>query len=259
MFSNLSSLESKSLITFFIDHLKEIERNNLGCELQVEDVNKVDNLLELFSYKKELTILAEKFFKNFFLVIREIPYILEPELILSKLETVLAIYSNFYQLVLVEAEHLSDFVEEYGLTLENRLMAIQAEQDSFKQHQDKYCQESFTLIRDEYGLKLVLTVQDTPSPLIGMTDLLNYQINQIAEINRSIYEAIEDAMEKHQLTKIIIETEPKPSQQTVNAFIDQVNKDKVSLVNCDDKELILDIAADLASNLLYRVYWDAKA
>lgn len=253
------------LIDIFKQSLTEIEAEQISAELNLEDQASIKELTESFETEGEIGTEIERFFEMFFVLIQQIPYILEVKTVIKNFEEGLKAYKRLVISIQesnhIDTETLLEFIEEYGLTLENRLVAIQREQDFINKHLPQAIKASIEV--DLKNKSLILSSQEMPGPLIGMTELLNYQIKQIIEINKLIYDEIEQEMQKHKLEKICIKPIEKISSESLEEFTFQLDSDKADIqriqnqdsISDEDNELIYDIAAELATNLVYRLYW----
>lgn len=264
-FNQANLLEPEYLIDIFTNTLKELEEEQVEGNLIPENQEMIIELLDTLDHDEIATVEVEKFFEIFFLLIQKAPYILDAKILMEKFESAL---ESFHRLVFIvkesnysDKENLLEFIEEYGLTIENRLLAIKNEQNFINVHLPQCINKSLEI--DLKNSTLILISQDVPGPLIGMTDLLNYQIKQIIGINKLIYGGIEKEMEEHKLEKILIKPAELISKEAMEEFTIQLENDKTDLkiiqskniISYEDLELINDIAAELATNLIYRLYW----
>ncbi len=263
-------LKAEYLIKLFMQDLEVIQEDSLTRELIPENQEAVFDLIEAFAYGDVIELNATIFFKAFFLLMQEAPYILDPDTVMTKFEEVTKLFTKLNASIqesdFEHKQEMLDFIEEYGLTLENRLLAIRNEQKFFKEQLTQCVDASIQVIKKNSNHELILTLQNAPSPLIGMEDLLNYQIKQIVELNQMIFTRLEEKMAEYNLRKIFIHSDQAIPPEIIEEFNEQFEQDKEDLkaiqqkdfCDTDDEELIEDIATELASNLIYHIHWEEK-
>ena len=69
-----------------------------------------------------------------------------------------------------------DFIEEYGLTVENRLDVIEREQLYYQANLNQLPEQSLSIEEIDSEKTLVLTILNPVQTLIGMNALLNYKL-----------------------------------------------------------------------------------
>lgn len=263
-------LKAEYLIKLFMDDLFESEIESNEEELIPENQEAIIELVEAFAYGDSIELNAKIFFDAFFLLMQEAPYILNPQTIITKFEEAMELFTKLNHSIQESnydhKQEMLDFLEEYGLTLENRLLAIKNEQRFFKEHLTKCVDASIQVVKKGSNIELFLTLQNAPSPLIGMEDLLNYQVKQLVELNQMIFTKLQEQMTEHNLHKIFIHSDQSIPAEIIEEFNEQFQQDKTDLreiqqkdfCSTDDEELIEDIATELATNLIYRIHWEEK-
>jgi len=262
--SNL--LQADYLIDLSINNLEQVEAAFMLQEKLIPEYqDSLSDLVEAFADDKSLQDRVEKFLNIFFLLMQRASSILDPKLVIEQFQIAEQAFNDL-NAVLDDSQcsdDLKELIEDYGLTIENRLRAVLNEQDFINKHLADCIKNSLQVDKKASTLKLVF--QDLPGPLIGMNDLLNYQLKQIIEINKMLYSAIEEQMEANKLKKLIIPSQ-NISDELIDDFYELLAEDKQDLslmqekdfINPDDEELIQDIALEVASNLIYRIYWEDK-
>ncbi len=263
-------LKAEYLIQLFLEDLKEAEQDSNESELIPENQEAIVDLVEAFAYGDAIELNAKIFFDAFFLLMQEAPYILNPQTVMTKFEETMDLFTKLNSSIegsnYEHKQEMLDFLEEYGLTLENRLLAIKNEQIFFKEHLSKCVDASLQVIKKDSTTELILTLQNAPSPLIGMEDLLNYQVKQVVEVNQMIFAKLQELMTENNLRKIFIHSDQSIPPEIITEFNEQFEQDKADLreiqqkdfCTTDDEELIEDIATELATNLIYRIHWEEK-
>lgn len=261
IFDQSNLLKASYLSNYFLALLSNIETRSRAEGLDDDDKENIEELLTEFVDYPSLKAEAKSFFEEFFTLVKEAAYILDPELIISRFEEALENFNSLNSNI--EEEDLKEYIEDFGLTLENRLLAIKNEHRFYVEQISGFIEASIEVLKEEYGTKIILRIQDTPAPLIGIDDLLNYQIKQLVEINQKIYEKLSEILVKYPDAELVIKTGEEISEETIEDFKTQIEEDKEELrsmqeqneLEAEDIELINDIAAELATNLVYRIYW----
>jgi len=262
-------MDEETLIEIFQKSLAEEERSALAEDLNAQYLKTCKEIKE--SCKPFGTVIVDKvsdYFSNFFKVIQLAPSILDVERVIAEFKKLKLKGSELKAFIidnLDEPDELLDFIEEYRLTVENRLDVIEREQLYYQENLNHLPGRSLSIEEIDNEKKLVLTILNPVQILIGMNALLNYQVRHLVEINIQIFNYLKQLSTEHQLTTIYIKdaTALNLSEEKREEFIDYVQEDRDSLSNVgleallsqDVRENIMDIASELATNLVYRICW----
>jgi hypothetical protein len=262
-------MDEGTLIEIFQKSLLEEEKSALVEGLNAQYLKTCKEIEE--SCQPFGKIIADKvsdYFSSFFKVIQLAPSLLDVERVIAEFK-MLKLKGSELKAFLIdnldEPEELLDFVEEYRLTVENRLDVIEREQLYYQANLKKLAEQSLSIEQIDGEKRLLLTIFNPVQTLIGMNALLNYQLRHLVESNIQIFNHLKALSEEQQINIIHIkDTESvNLSVEKREEFIRYVQEDRDSLSDLgleallseDIRENIMDIASELATNLVYRICW----
>jgi hypothetical protein len=262
-------MDEETLIEIFQKSLVEQEKSALVEDLNAQYLKTCTEIKESCKpFGKILTDKVSDYFSSFFKVIQLAPSILDVEKVIAEFKKLKLKGSELKAFIidnLDEPDELLDFVEEYRLTVENRLEVIEREQLYYQANLNQLPEQSLSIEEIDSEKTLVLTILNPVQTLIGMNALLNYQLGHLVEINIQIFNYLKKLSAEHQLTTIYIKDAAalNLSEEKREEFIDYVQEDRDSLGNLgleallsqDVRENIMDVASELATNLVYRICW----
>jgi hypothetical protein len=262
-------MDEETLIEIFQKSLLEEEKAALVEDLNPEYVRTCLEIKESCEpFGNEIITKVSEYFYEFFKIIQLVPSILDVERVIAEFKKLKLKGSELKAFIidnLGEPDELLDFVEEYRLTVENRLDVIEREQLYYQANLNQLPEQSLSIEEIDNEKRLVLTIFNPVQTLIGMNALLNYQLGHLVETNIKIFNHLKKLSAEHQLTTIHIKDAAalNLSEEKREEFIGYVHEDHESLDNLglgamlseDGRENIMDIASELATNLVYRICW----
>lgn len=265
-------MKIEQIIQIFLDDLLLEEQEKVAVKLSEEyqkNCNEIKKSCEVFGETIAITIYD--YFESFYKLVEEAPSMLDPEKVLQEFKIVKNKGENLKDFIdkeLEDTEELDTFLEEYKLTIENRLSAINKEQENRKANLEAAIEKDISLENINGSEELVLNIHHHVQPLIGMNGLLNYQIKQMVETNELIYKRLLEEAEKHGKKVIYIrdKNSDELSDEKKEEFLEYVSEDKEIIgeffqnsdPNEESKQAALEISEELACNLVYRICWEAK-
>ncbi len=243
------------MIQLFSTELQDLERIKKQSPLGSENSERLSEISSHFDgLNPDLARAIYDFFYEYFTMIEQVPYLLDAKSAIECFSSTLDKYYGLESLLRKELAadftEFKDFFEDYKLMLENRLEAIQQEQKAIARLDEKSLDDRIYFLETTEGRKLVLDMQQVPEPLIGMNDLLNYQIMQIININQRVYDQIIHLAQINSITEIYVRSNIKPNEQEQFEFWQQIEEDK------KNPGVLEEIAEEYSLNLLYRLAWD---
>lgn len=264
----LKDTDPIEMIEFFQAYLKELEES---CDEELDpelDEDRQEQIAFFENAEQSIYNKAKIFFDSYYQLIQEVGTILEPDSIIEKFELALNRLNNLKLEIahssMDKKDQILEYLEEVQLKLDNRSFAIKTEQKYLKQMPETQA-EDMVSIEDEDGFKyLVLELQEIPSPLIGMSNLLNYQLLSVMQTNNRVIEKLYTLSAEHGIKNVHIRSRDEITEEEYMSFISQIEEDKDYIksilesgqIEESDEEELLDIAQEVSLNLLFRLAWN---
>lgn len=265
-------MKTEQIIQIFIDDLVLEEQEKMGAQLSDDyqkNCNEIKKSCEVFGDTIAITIYD--YFESFYKLVEEAPSMLDPEKVLQEFKIVKNKGENLRDFIDKEVEspeELDTFLEEYKLTIENRLSAIEKEQENRKANLEAAIAKNIYLENINGSEELVLNIHHHVQPLIGMNGLLNYQIKQMVETNELIYKKLLEEAKKHDKKVVYIKDKNSDelTEEKKAEFLEYVAEDKDIILDYsqnsdpddESKQAALEISEELACNLVYKICWEAE-
>ena len=232
-----------------------------------KNCNEIKKSCEVFGETIAITIYD--YFESFYKLVEEAPSMLNIDEVIKEFKIVKNKGENLRDFIDKEIEapaELDTFLEEYKLTIENRLSAIEKEQENRKANLDAAIAKDIFIEEINGNEELVLNIEHHVQPLIGMNGLLNYQIKQMIETNELIYKKLIEEAKKHGKETVYIrdKNSDELTEEKKQEFLDYIIEDKDIITefsqNSDpdeeSKQAVLEISEELACNLVYKICWE---
>lgn len=263
-------MNSADIIQIFLNDLVQEEEEKLGSKLSEEYQNnckEIKKSCDVFGETVAITIYD--YFESFYNLVDQAPSMLDVDKVISEFKIIRNKGENLKELIDSEVhapEELHTFLEEYRLTIENRLSAIETEQESRKNQLEAAIEKDIFVDKIDGKDELILNVRHHVKPLIGMNGLLKYQIKQLVETNASVYDKLLAKAKAENKTRVFIRDKnaDQLTEEKKQEFLDYIEEDKEIIQEFalnsnpgdEEQQTVLEIGEELACNLVYKICWE---